>query len=160
MNDCARILKASDLMAAGSAAKLYTPDLLSLATELAQYPVAGEWNAFAEVRSQTCGSSLSLGINTDAHGAITEFGLAVTACAVGQAAAAIFARGARSLDRGHSDVALTQLSNWLGSSDAPPPDWSDIDLLSNARAYPGRHGAILLPWKAAQQALCKVHHTR
>ncbi|RGP40568.1 hypothetical protein BPTFM16_00853 [Altererythrobacter insulae] len=147
-------------MAAESAAKLYTPDLLSLATELAQYPVAGDWNEFTEVRSQTCGSSLGLGINTDPQGAITEFGLAVTACAVGQAAAAIFARGARSLDRDHCDEAFTQLSSWLGSSDAPPPDWPDINLLENARGYPGRHGAILLPWKAAQQALCKVHHTR
>ena len=32
---------------------------------------------------------------------------------------------------------------------------SDGELLQNARAYVGRRGAIILPWKAASQILCK-----
>jgi hypothetical protein len=33
------------------------------------------------------------------------------------------------------------------------PDWPDIQQIEPARDYPGRHGAIALPWKAALDAL-------
>jgi len=37
--------------------------------------------------------------------------------------------------------------------DATAPDWPDLALVAPARAYPARHGAMLLPWKAAAAAL-------
>ena len=35
------------------------------------------------------------------------------------------------------------------------PDWPDLEMLAPALPYPGRHGAILLPWRAAADALSK-----
>jgi hypothetical protein len=44
------------------------------------------------------------------------------------------------------------IAAWLGG-DAPLPDWPGLAALAPARAHPGRQEALLLPWKAAAQAL-------
>ncbi len=147
-------------MPASTAAKLYTPNLLSLATELAAYPISGDWQAAGEARSSTCGSSLTVGINLTDQDAIAELGLGVSACAVGQAAAALFARSAAGARLTSINPVLAQIEAWMEDPSAPEPDWPDFHALSAARELKGRHGAILLPWKAAQQALCKVPDTR
>ena len=143
-------------MNASAAGKLYTAELLSLATELADYPLAGEWPVTAEARSKTCGSSIRIGIAKDGQGAIDRLGLAVTACAVGQASAAIFARHAAGLHADDILAALREIEAWLLSADAPMPEWPDMDALLAARSYRGRHGAIALAWRAAAEALCKA----
>ncbi len=147
-------------MPASAAAKLYTPDLLSLATELAGYPFLGDWEAVGESRSQTCGSHLKLGLNLTPNGEISELGLSVSACAVGQAAAALFARSAEGSRPSSINLAITQIETWMKDSTTTLPDWPGFEALSAAKELTGRHGAILLPWKAAQQALCKVPDTR
>jgi NifU-like protein involved in Fe-S cluster formation len=76
----------------------------------------------------------------------------VRACAVGQAAAAIFAREAVGRDQAELAGALSQLEDWLAHK-GEVPDWPGIAPLVPARAYPARHGAILLPWKAALAGL-------
>jgi len=134
------------------AQRLYTPELLALAVELAQVPpLAGE-ALHGEARSPTCGSTLAMDLVTDTAGRIERVGMRVRACAVGQASAAVFARHAPG--REHADLvrALTALEAWL-AHDAPAPDWPDLAIIAPARDYPARHGAMLLPWKAAAAAL-------
>jgi len=135
-----------------SAARLYTPELLALAVELARWPRLDEETLRGEARSATCGSTLALDLDLDAAGRIGRFGMTVRACAVGQAAAAVFARHARG--RGADDIAaaLAGLETWL-AGEAPLPDWPGLAPLEPARAYPARHGAMLLPWRAALAAL-------
>ncbi|MBX7526799.1 iron-sulfur cluster assembly scaffold protein [Qipengyuania vesicularis] len=129
---------------------LYSPQLLALAVELAQYPFKPDAAYLGEAHSRSCGSSIELSCNANLHG----LGLRVTACAVGQAAAAIFARHAVGRDSDAIGVALLQIEQWLaGAPDIPA--WPDFGALAAAREYPGRHGAILLPWKAALDALSK-----
>ena len=41
---------------------------------------------------------------------------------------------------------------WLADG-APRPAWPGLELLEPARAYPARHGAILLAWQAATELL-------
>ncbi|MCR2833852.1 iron-sulfur cluster assembly scaffold protein [Parerythrobacter lacustris] len=137
---------------AGSAARLYTPDLLALAIELADYPILPTLPRFGDARSRSCGSRVRLACSLRSDDTIERLGLEVTACAVGQAAAAIFA--AEAADKSLTDMqrALVELELWLEGS-ALAPSWPQIDRLSPARAFPGRHGAILLPWKAAVEAL-------
>jgi NifU-like protein involved in Fe-S cluster formation len=86
---------------------------------------------------------------------IARLGLRVRASAVGQAAAAILARQARSRDLADIADTLDRLESWL-RDEADAPDWPDLELLAPARAYPARHGALLLPWKAASAALSTV----
>ncbi|KUO54501.1 MAG: hypothetical protein APF78_10545 [Sphingomonadales bacterium BRH_c3] len=143
-------------MSAASAGKLYTPELLSLATELANYPLSGEFSHSGEARSKTCGSSIRVGLETDDRGGISRLGMAVTACAVGQGSAAIFAANACGRNASELATTLRALENWLDSADAPMPDWPGFAALRTARDYPARHGALLLPWRAAAEALCKA----
>jgi NifU-like protein involved in Fe-S cluster formation len=135
-----------------SAAKLYTPELLALAVELAQHPLDPALQVVGEARSSTCGSTLALGLALDPAGRIEHLGLRVRACAVGQASAAIFARHARGRDAADLDRALADLRRWL-AGEGELPAWPDLALIAPAQAYPGRHGAILLPWVAAAIAL-------
>ena len=91
----------------------------------------------------------------DGDGRIAQPGMMTSACAVGQAASAIFAAGARGRDRADIQRSADVIALWLARPDAPLPDWPGFAPLIPARAYPGRHGAIVLPWKAALDALCK-----
>jgi len=131
---------------------LYTPEILSLATGLARW----RWNEAlprrATVRSRSCGSTLSLGIDVDGDGRIAALGIKAQACAIGQAAAAIFAEGAIGRDGDEIARAERALASWL-AGDGEVPDWPGIDAIAPARAYPGRHGAILLAWQAARDIL-------
>ena len=135
-----------------AAAKLYTREILSLATQLANYPYIDDARANASVRSRSCGSTLDIALLTGSNGEICGVGMKVTACAVGQAAAAIFARAAEGRDAGDIDTADAALQAWLAGS-GEPPEWPGIAFLAAAREFPGRHEAIRLPWRAARQAL-------
>jgi NifU-like protein involved in Fe-S cluster formation len=135
-----------------SATKLYTPELLGLAVELARHPPLAEAMVQGEARSATCGSTLAMGFELDQTGRIERLGLRVQACAVGQAAAAIFARHAIGRDASDISAALQSLEAWLAGT-GELPRWPDLSLIEAAQAYPGRHGAILLPWRAALAAL-------
>ena len=132
--------------------KLYTPELLALAVALADYPADPSLPLHGQARSKSCGSTLALDIGVDADGRIETLGLQVRACAVGQAAAAIFARAApgRALD--DIEAALAALTEWLAGAGALP-DWPGLAAIAPARAFPARHGAIMLPWTAARDAL-------
>lgn len=148
------------------AERLYTPEMLSAAVELAGWPLRDSFKYRGEARAPSCGSNLAIGFDCDERRAVTAIGLQARACAVGQASAAIFARHVKGLTlediaRAHDDVV-----NWLshdndadeagGEAQNPLPNWPDFVLIAAAKDYPGRHGAILLPWKAAISALSKV----
>ena len=135
-----------------SAERLYTPAMLSAAVELASYPPLGTAQMHGSARSAACGSTLELDMDLDSDGIIANVGLKVRACAVGQAAAAIFARHAEGRTPTEIDTVLADLKRWL-EENGPQPDWPDLALIEPARGYRGRHGAILLPWKAAAAAL-------
>ena len=135
-----------------AAQRLYTPELLALAVELARFPRLEEATTQGEARSPTCGSTLAMDIELDEAGRIQRLGMTVRACAVGQASAAIFARHAGGRNPEAMARSLGQLEAWL-AGDGPVPGWPDLALVEPARAHPARHGAMLLPWKAALAAL-------
>jgi NifU-like protein involved in Fe-S cluster formation len=131
---------------------LYTPEILGLATSLARWRWDDALPKQTAVRSRSCGSTLSLGIATDDNDRIASLGMKPQACAIGQAAAAIFAAGAVGRTGGEIADAEQTVAAWL-TGEGPMPDWPGIDALAPARAYPGRHGAIMLAWQAARQLL-------
>ncbi len=139
-------------MQTARAAKLYTPDLLALATGLAQFPLDPTLPLVAEARSRTCGSAITLGLALDDDAQITRIGMQVNACAIGQASAMLLARNAEGASAGAIAATTTALEQWLAGEGALP-DWPGLGALIPARDHPGRHGALLLPWKAACIAL-------
>jgi NifU-like protein involved in Fe-S cluster formation len=133
-------------------AKLYSPALLGLATELAQYPLDDALPLRAQARSRSCGSVIALGLALDDSGQVARIGMQVSACAIGQASAALLARSIAGSDARAVTATAEALGVWLkGEGDLP--DWPGLDLLVPARAHPGRFDALLMPWKAACIAL-------
>lgn len=139
-------------MTAGSAAKLYTPRLLALSTGLANYPLDQDFALTHEARSRTCGSSIKLGLDIDGSDRISRIGMQVSACAIGQSSAAIFAQQATGQGTGTVIDTVADIEAWLNGV-RPLPDWPDFDALEPARDHAGRHGALLLVWTAARAAL-------
>ena len=76
---------------------------------------------------------------------------AVEACAFGQAAAALV--GAHAIGMTGDDAArgLAGVERWLDEDVAEP--WPGVGVLDPARARRGRHGAILLPFRALVGAI-------
>ena len=134
------------------AERLYTPELLSLTLRLAEYPWIEGLPLLGNARSRSCGSTLAMGVEADGEGRIARIGMRVHACAVGQSAAAIFADAARGKSLDEIQAALAGIEAWLQGA-APLPDWPGLDAIEAARGFPGRHGAMMLPWQAAQAAL-------
>lgn len=142
-------------MTARVSSKLYTPELLGLATGLAAFPLTDDLPLRAEARSRTCGSAISLGLALDDDGLVSHIGMTVKACAIGQASAALMAQSIRGDIPGNIRLTAKGLAAWLaGEGDLPA--WPGIAALAPARDHPGRHGALLLPWNAACEALSTV----
>lgn len=131
---------------------LYSPAVLALATSLAHWPWDESLPLQGSARSKSCGSLVHLGLVTDAGGRIARIGLKAQACAIGQAAAAIFAGGATGRDAGAIATARRDIAGWL-RGECAEPDWPGLSAIAAARDYPARHGAILLAWQAATELL-------
>lgn len=137
-----------------SSTKLYTPRLLGLAAELAEYPYSENLPLQSEARSKTCGSSIALSAETDGAGNLIKIGMQVTACAVGQSSAAIMGRSAKGQNAADVAGVYRDIEAWLAGR-SQMPDWPGMVWLEPALAHPGRHGALLLPWKALYEALSR-----
>ncbi|WP_197273717.1 iron-sulfur cluster assembly scaffold protein [Porphyrobacter sp. AAP60] len=139
-------------MAAPASTKLYSSALLALAADLSRFPFAEDLPLRAEARSRTCGSVITLGLALDEHGLIARTGMRVSACAIGQASAALLAQGVTGTAPGQVRQTASGLSAWL-AGEGELPHWPGIEALAPARDHPGRHGALMLPWNAACEAL-------
>ncbi|WP_295531446.1 iron-sulfur cluster assembly scaffold protein [Novosphingobium sp. Chol11] len=131
---------------------LYTPAILGAAASLADFAWDESLPLKGDARSRSCGSAIAMALSIDAAGQVVRIGIRPHACAVGQAAAHVFALHASGLTRDEISGARAGLAAWL-SGEAPAPPWPGIELIAAARAYPARHGAILLAWDAALAAL-------
>lgn len=141
--------------AGGPAGRLYSPELLALATGLAAYPLTDDLPLRGHERSRTCGSTIEIGLALDTGGRIERVGMRVAACAVGQASAALFAQSAQGRPVDDIANALARIESWL-KADGAPPVWPGLAVLEPARGYSSRHEAMMLPWKAACAALSKA----
>lgn len=135
-----------------SATKLYTPEVLALATGLADFPWDEALPLKGEARSKSCGSTIALALGTDEAGQIDRIGVKSRACAIGQAAAAIFAGAAKERSPAEIIKARQEIADWLAGK-RERPDWPGLEAIDAARNYPARHGAIMLAWQAATDLL-------
>ncbi len=135
-----------------ASSSLYTPQVLELATGLAGHGWDEALPLKGSARSRSCGSTIELGLSFDGGGRIDNVGLRSQACAIGQAAAAVFARAAPGRSADDIRRAHAAMRDWL-SGGGDQPDWPELEAIAPARDYPGRHGAILLAWQAADEAL-------
>ena len=133
-------------------APLYTLDILRLAASLPEPVKLERVDASASARSPTCGSTIATEVQLK-DGRVEALSQTVTACAFGQASAALVAQQAAG--HGSEDIrtALGQLTAWLSGERSDPPDWPGYEALGPALTRKSRHGAILLPLRALSAAL-------
>lgn len=136
-----------------TAQPLYTTEILRLAASLAEPCALEREDGRAELRSPTCGSTITSVVTVDEKGRVTALSQEVSACAFGQAAAALVQQSAGG--RGGAEIAAAhgELSAWLAGARNDPGAWPGLAALAPARSKKGRHGAILLPFRALLAAL-------
>jgi NifU-like protein involved in Fe-S cluster formation len=132
---------------------VYTTEILRLAASLYGPRELERVDGGAELRSPTCGSRVSISVQLDRDRRVEAISQQVHACAFGQASAALLERHA--IGRAHDDIseALVLLSRWLAEKQDEPDGWPGIAVLEPARERKGRHGAILLPFRALLAAI-------
>lgn len=138
---------------------LYTREVLALATRLSEWPHDPTLPLKGRARSATCGSAITVMLGTDPEGRIARIGLGAQACAIGQASAALFAAAAVGRNSADLAEAAGAIRAWLQNGGAMP-DWPGLGAIVAARDYPARHGAILLAWEAALDALSSEANAR
>lgn len=127
----------------------YTLDILRLAASLPVNSSLEGATHSAEARSATCGSTIRTELRTD-DGRIEAIAQKVTACAYGQASAALVQGWAPGRLRAEVIVMRAALKAWLeGRGDVPV----DFAALAPVQWRAGRHGAVLLPFDALLKAL-------
>ena len=134
-------------------APLYTPEVLRLAASLEAPRELDRVDGSAELRSPTCGSTIAIAVTLDEAGRVTGLSQTVSACAFGQASAALLERAATGRSRDGVRGALDDLADWLCGKREDPGDWPGLAALAPARIKTGRHGAILLPFRALLAAM-------
>jgi NifU-like protein involved in Fe-S cluster formation len=132
----------------------YSNDVLRLAADIAHLGRLAAPDASARRVSRICGSTLTLDVVLDPEGRISDLGLEVEACALGQAAASVFAAHAVGADLEAVTAGRDQLKAMLSDGAAPPAGrFSALCALEPARSYRQRHGSILLAFEAGVEAM-------
>jgi NifU-like protein involved in Fe-S cluster formation len=131
----------------------YTREILRLAAAIPFLEPFDELEGAVELRSPTCGSRIRMAVELDWAERIVRLRQAVEACAYGQAAAALAAGHAMSRSGEEVTRALEDLERWLGGRGDVPTSWPGLEVLAPALSRTGRHGAILLPFRALLAAI-------
>ncbi len=132
-------------------APLYNAEILRLAASIPHHERLPEPMATAEKRSPICGSRVTIDVAVDDAGKVSEVGLLVRACALGQASSSLLASNI--LGRTPAELAATRdaLTAWL-AREGDAPDWPGMDIFTPALDYTARHPSIRLAFEAAAEA--------
>ncbi|WP_426011164.1 iron-sulfur cluster assembly scaffold protein [Caulobacter sp. DWR2-3-1b2] len=132
---------------------LYSARILGL---VANMPRAGRLaapDASSEKTAKLCGSRIIVDV-TVADGRVSDFAQDVTACALGQASAAILGAQVVGADLSEIELARDALRAMLKSNGSPPAGrFSELAVLEPVKDYPARHASTLLAFEAAVEAV-------
>jgi NifU-like protein involved in Fe-S cluster formation len=133
--------------------ELYSRDLLRLATSLPHGDRIDVTPHRAVCRSPVCGSEIAADVQLDEYARIAALAFRARACAMGQASAALLRSAGIGRTAEEIIAARASLAEWLAGKGEAEPLWREHAVFAPARAHPGRHGAILLPYDSVQAAL-------
>lgn len=131
---------------------LYHPRIFELASEIPHIGRLPHPQGTGRRHSRICGSTALVDVVLQ-DGCIAAFAIEIEACALGQASAAVLARGALGARLDEIEAALEALRVMLKDNGAPPSGrfW-ELRHLEGVREYPARHLSVMLPWQAAIDA--------
>lgn len=132
-------------------APLYNAEILRLAASIPHHERLPEPMATAEKRSPICGSRVTIDVAVDDTGKVSEVGLLVRACALGQASSSLLASNILGRTPAELAAARDALTAWL-AREGDAPDWPGMDIFTPALDYTARHPSIRLAFEAAAEA--------
>jgi NifU-like protein involved in Fe-S cluster formation len=132
-------------------ASLYNAEILRLATSIPHQERLAAPMATSEKRSPICGSRVTVDVALGDDGRVSEVGMLVRACALGQASSSLLA--ANIVGRTPEELAAARdaLTGWLAGEGAVP-EWPGLDVFTPALAHSARHASIRLAFEAAAEA--------
>jgi NifU-like protein involved in Fe-S cluster formation len=135
-------------------APLYNTGILRLAASIPHHERLAAPMGSSEKRSPICGSRVTVDINL-IEGRVSDVGMLVRACALGQASSSLLA--ANVVGRTPAELAEVrdQLTAWL-AGEGPLPGWPDLDILQPALTVTARHPSIRLAFEAAAEAAAQA----
>ncbi len=138
------------------AATLYNRDILRLAASLVPDDRLQGADGVAEARAPLCGSRIIAEVALTSEYKISALALRASACALGQASAAILRANAVGADVETILHIRSQIAEMLNANGPVPQIWPELALLAPAKDYASRHAAILLPYDALLAAADKM----
>ncbi|MEP5762873.1 MAG: iron-sulfur cluster assembly scaffold protein [Litoreibacter sp.] len=133
--------------------KLYSTQILGLAADIPNLERLTAPDASTKKRSPLCGSTVTVDVNSkDGH--VSQFGLDVKACALGQASASVLSASIIGCSLADLERAQEQLKGML-KNNGPVPDapFEGFKVLTPAREFKNRHASIMLALDASVEAL-------
>jgi NifU-like protein involved in Fe-S cluster formation len=132
-------------------APLYNTEILRLAATIPYHARLPDPMGTSEKRSPVCGSRVTVDVNMDEAGRVSELGLLVRACALGQASSSLL--GAGLIGKSATEIAAVRdaLAAWL-AGEGTLPDWPGFELFTPALPHSARHASIRLAFEAAAEA--------
>jgi NifU-like protein involved in Fe-S cluster formation len=132
-------------------APLYNAEILRLAATIPHHERLSEPMATAERRSPICGSRVTIDVAVDDTGKVSEVGLLVRACALGQASSSLLASNILGRTPAELAAARDALTAWL-AREGDAPEWPGMNIFTPALDYTARHPSIRLAFEAAAEA--------
>ena len=135
---------------------IYGRGILDLAANIPRIGRLDEPDATATMQSKLCGSVVTVDLRVR-EGIIVDYAQEVKACALGQAAASIVAQNIVGAT-GEQFRQLRLAMQTMLRDDGPPPAgrFAGLSALEPARAYKGRHPAIMLVFDTIVAALDQI----
>jgi NifU-like protein involved in Fe-S cluster formation len=135
---------------------LYSGMILEIAANIPAAPRLADPDASARRVSRVCGSVVEIDLKVR-DGVVSEFGQAVSACALGQTSAAIVAANIVGSTPDELLLVRTQMHAMLKAGGPPPGGrWEALKYLEPVREYRPRHASTLLVFDAVADALAAI----
>ncbi len=136
---------------------LYSAKILTL---VANMPRAGRLatpDASSEKVAKLCGSKITVDVVVGQDGKVVDFAQDVSACALGQAAAAILGQNVVGADLSEIELARDSLAAMLKANGSPPAGrFAELAVLEPVKDYPARHASNASSVEATVEAVRKA----
>ena len=112
-------------------------------------------NGSARLDHPLCEDRVELSVRLEGE-TIAAVGHETRACLLCRAAASLVGLRAPGSSPAALAEAIAALEQMLSSTDVPALSWIELEVFAPVRAYPSRHGCVLLPFQALQSAIQSV----
>jgi NifU-like protein involved in Fe-S cluster formation len=136
--------------------ELYSAKILTLVANIPRTGRLAAPDASSEKTSKLCGSKIIVDVSVT-DGRVSDFAQDVSACALGQASAAILGANVIGADLSEIAFARDSLRAMLKTNGSPPAGrFSELAVLEPVKDYPARHASTLLAFEATVEAVRKA----